>query len=404
MTQTLQRPASPSMPRRRTAPSAPRRWLLGAGSSAALRVAGVGLLVVGLPVLLSWATDARAGAGAPDAFRSAGQLWLLAHGVSLEVPDGRVGLSPLGLSALPLALLVRAGRQAAPQCRISSPRAAFTLALAVAVPYALLATLVAVLCSTATVRPVPVQALLGGLAMGLAGAGAGALRPGRLWQAGWLALPSRARRLIPAVAGASAVLLVGGALVVGLSLARHLGRAAELAGASAPGPVGGVALLLLGLSLVPNAVLWGASWLAGPGFAVGVGTSVGPFGYELGPVPSLPLLAALPGSGVPGWVGVLALLVPLAAGALAGRLVLRELATSASGPSLSTRRTVLEAAAAGPACGLLWVVFAWLAGGPVGGARLAEVGPAPWQVGLALAVQVSLGAVAAALLLCRRAA
>lgn len=379
-------------------PSA-RRWPLRAGSFAALRVAGIGLLLVGLPVLLGWATDASAGSGAADALRSAGQLWLLAHGVSLELPDGRVGLTPLGLSALPLALLVRAGGQVAARRRLSSPRAAVALALSVAVPYALLAAVIASVCATAAVRPAPAQALLGGLATGLVGAGAGALRPGRLWRAAWLALPSLVRRLIPAVAGASALLLAGGALVVGLSLGWHLDRAAELAQTSAPGPIGGVALLLVGLTLVPNAVLWGASWLAGPGFAVGVGTGVSPFAHELGPVPSLPLLAALPGDALPTWLALLVLLVPLAAGVLAGRWVLRTLDSS-----VSMMHTAVEAAAVGPACGLLWAALAWLAGGPVGGARLSVIGPSPRQVGLALAVEVSLGAVAAVLVFRRRSA
>lgn len=400
MTETLSRPADPSLPSQWTGSTAPRRGLVLAGSFAAVQAAGIGLLLVGLPVLLGWVTDARAGtgaSGAPDALRAAGQLWLFAHGVSLEVPDGTVGLTPLGLSALPLALLVRAGGQAAVRQRLSSPQRALALALAVAVPYALLATVIAAVCATAAVRPAPAQALLGGLATALAGAVAGALRPGRLWRAAWLALPARARRLLPAVAGASALLVAGGAVVAGAALAWQLDRAAELTQASAPGPAGGAGLLLLGLTLVPNAVLWGASWLAGPGFAVGAGTAVSPFAYELGPVPSLPLLAALPGGAPPTWLALLALLVPVAAGVLAGRLVLRTLDSS-----LSAFRAALEAAAVGPACGLLWVALAWLAGGPVGGARLSAVGPSPREVGLALTVEVALGAVATVLVKRRR--
>ena len=266
-------------------------------------------------------------------------------------------------------------------------------------PYALLATVLAVVCATAAVRPSPAQALLGGLATGFAGAVAGALRPRRVGRAAWLALPAGARRLLPAVAGASALLLAGGALVVGLSLAWQLDHAAELTRATASGPAGGAGLMRLGLTLVPNAVLWGASWLAGPGFAIGAGTAVSPFAYELGPVPSLPLLAALPTGAPPTWLALVALLVPLAAGALAGRLVLRTLDSS-----LSALRTALETAAVGPACGLVWVALAWLAGGPVGGARLSAVGLSPREVGLALAVEVALGAVATVLVQRRRSA
>ncbi len=381
----------------RREPGVGLRWPVRAGCATACSVAAAGLLLATLVVLVGWATTVRDGSGASDLLRTAGQLWLLAHGVSLELADGRIGLTPLGLAALPVVLLVRSSGQAARRCRVGSPRAALALALTVAVPYALLAALVSMLSVSGAVRPLTGQALFAGFAVGLVGAFAGSLRPGRVWRAAWLALPGRLRRLIPAVAAATAVLLAGGALVVGGSLALHLGLAADLAGTGKPGIGGGVALLLLGLTLVPNAVVWGASWLAGPGFAAGVGTTVGPFAHELGPVPSFPLLAALPAGGVPGALALLSLLLPLAAGALAGRLVQGQL-----GGSASLRRTAVEAASAGPALGLVWLPLLWLAGGPVGGARLSVLGPSPRHVAFALTAEVAVGAVAAALLLRRR--
>lgn len=395
MTETLPHLADPFEPAKVAEPST--RQVLRASSLAALRAAGVGLLLLGAVVLLAWATGDRTSA-AVDAVRAAGQLWLLAHGVTLDVPDGRFGLTPLGLSAVALALLVRAGARAAEECLVQTARGAACVAVAVAVPYALLATAVAALSATGAVRAGLLQALLGGLVLGLLGAAAGAVRA----RVVGLHLPGRICLLARAVGVASGVLVAGGALLVGVSLALHLGPAAQLAGAGNPGPVGGAALLLAGLSLAPNAALWGASWLAGPGFAVGVGTSVGPFGYELGPVPALPLLAALPESGVPSPYGLLALLLPLAAGVLAGRMVLRDKLRVEGGSAPSLAWSVHQVVAVGPACGLLWVVLAWLSGGPVGGARLMQLGPAPGSVGLAIATLVSCGALAAVLLERRR--
>ncbi|HSP52025.1 MAG TPA: DUF6350 family protein, partial [Cryobacterium sp.] len=87
------------------------------------------------------------------------------------------------------------------------------------------------------------------------------------------------------------------------------------------GILGGIALTLLQLALIPNLVIWAAAWFVGPGIAVGVGTSVSPVGTSLGTVPGLPLLGVLPqGSLAFGFVG---LLVPLLVGFLAA-VILRQ--------------------------------------------------------------------------------
>lgn len=391
MTETLQRPVRPAS--RTGGAAAPARHPLVAGSLAALWAAAAGLAVIGLPVLLAWATDARAGAGAADALRTVGQVWLVTHGTSLDVPGGVLALTPLGLLALPLLLLRRAGSAFTRDQSVVDLRAAASLVATIALPYAVLTSVVAELSATRDVVPPPLQALLTGLTVGAVGAALGVLRGAGLAAVLGTRLPSSVRRQLIASGGALAVLAAGGALLVGVSLAAHLGRARELTGASSPGAVGGLALLLLCLAFVPNAVVWGASWLAGPGFAVGTGTQVGPFAHELGPVPALPLLAALPGSAVPGQWGAIALVVPLAAGVVAGALVQRRLAEA------GWLRTCAEAATSGVTAGLLVAGFAWLSGGSAGGGRLAVVGPPPWEVGAAVAAAVSAAAVVSVLVL-----
>ena len=393
MTETLARPRRPA--RRPVEPPARSRGLLEAGMLGAVWAVGAGLVAVTVPVLLVWAADGRSGTGAGAALRTAGQVWLVAHGAGLEVPGGAFGLLPLGLAALPFALLLRAAGHTARECRVTSLRAAGQLAVAVGLPYGVLAAVVASLLRGPHVHPVVWQALVAGAAVGTTGALAGGLRAARLWPGVLPALPDRVTRLAAATAAALLALLGVGALLAGGSLLAHLGRADDLAAAVAPGFVGGVALLLLGLLLVPNAAVWGASWLAGPGFHVGTGTAVGPFGTHLGPVPALPLLAALPGP-VPGWLAAVALLVPVAAGGLAGVLVLRRLTT----PGYLT--ACREAALVGPCAGVAAALVGWLSGGPVGGDRLTDLGPSPWRLGLALAVEVSAGAAVAAAVVVRR--
>lgn len=394
MTETLQRPAASDPPQ--PEPVGLLRRPLVVGARWALTAAVLGVLVVALPVVAAWAADPRTSATLADCARTAGQVWLAAHGAALDLPEGRFDVVPLGLALLPLVLLARAGRAACLQRRATSVRGAARAAASVTVPYAALCCGVAAVSATAALRPSVVSAGLAGLVTGLVGAGAGALRPDRLWRVAWLRLGSRSRRTLPAAAVAVSGLLAGGALLVGGSLLAHFGRATDLGAATAPGPVGGAGLLLLGLAYVPNAVVWGASWLAGPGFTLGTASAVGPFGHDLGAVPALPLLAALPTAGVPGWVGVLALAVPLAAGALAGGLLHRR------SDALSRTRAVLDVLATAGWSGAVAAVLAVLAGGSVGGARLAELGPSATRFGLAVAAEVAVGALAAVVLLRRR--
>ncbi|MCA1712402.1 MAG: DUF6350 family protein [Actinobacteria bacterium] len=389
MTETLTRSA------RTAATPPPARRPLEAGLTAAVWAVGAGLVAIALPVLLVWAADARSGAEAGTAMRTAGQVWLAAHGVGLHVPGGTLGVTPLGLLLVPLALLVRAGSHTARECRVTSLRDAGALALAVAAPYAVLSAVVAALARTPQVQPVSWEALLGGLLVGGIGTLLGIARATGLWRLVPALLRDRGTRLVVGTSAALGVLVAGGAVLTGISLLAHLGRAGDLAAASAPGLVGGLALLLLGLLLVPNAVLWGSAWLAGPGFAVGVGTAVSPFGTSLGPVPALPLLAALPGA-VAAWVGALGLLVPVAGGVLAGLLVVRRL----DAPTWLV--AAREAALVGPCAGAVLAVLCWASGGPAGGARLTDVGPSPWQVGLAVTLEVAVGAAAAAVVRVRR--
>ena len=389
MTQTVERPrlSRPAPPARQPAPS-----VLLPGAFAAAWSLAAGFVVFGLPVLLSWATDSRSGSGALAATQAVGQLWLVAHGVAMTVPTGTVHLAPLGLVALPLLLLHRAGRHAARTVPTTRTSHLGRLALAVAVPYSLAVAIVSALATTHDVQPHAVGALLSGLAVALVGAGSGLLRERGLPVR---RVPSSARALARATGVAVGTLLAGGALMAGLAVALHGGRVSSLASASDPGFLGGLALLLLGLAFVPNVAVWGASWTTGAGFAVGVGTSVSPWSTQLGAVPAFPLLGALPSHAPPTSVAVLVLLLPLAAGALAGWSVGR--ASSAT----TLLRAAGEGALVAPLAALAFTLLALVSGGPLGDGRMAALGPSPWRVGLAVLVELVLPAASASALAAR---
>jgi hypothetical protein len=149
-------------------------------------------------------------------------------------------------------------------------------------------------------------------------------------------------------------------------------------------------VLVLSLLYVPTVAIWAAAYLVGPGFAIGAGTSVTAAGVQLGPLPGVPLLAGLPEGPVSGVATVLFLL-PIAAGVLAGVALAR---STPSGQPLP--RLLGTVALVGPVAGLLVGLAAFAAGGPLGGGRLAVVGPSVWQVALACAGGITVAAVVGA--------
>jgi hypothetical protein len=58
--------------------------------------------------------------------------------------------------------------------------------------------------------------------------------------------------------------------------------------------LGGAVLSLGQLVYLPTLIVWGASFAAGPGFAVGAGTAVSPAGTTLGVLPGIPSLGLIP--------------------------------------------------------------------------------------------------------------
>jgi hypothetical protein len=187
--------------------------------------------------------------------------------------------------------------------------------------------------------------------------------------------------------GALAVHLGAGAALVAVMLVAGNGRVLALHRALDPGLAGGAVLTIGEILLIPNLVLWAGAVLAGPGFAIGTGTSVSLSSVTLGPLPAVPVLAALPAAGPWPWTALLLLAVPVSAGVLAGVLVVR-----ARHPRDLVGQ-VVQALGSGGSAGVVMVLLIWLSGGPAGPGRLAGVGPSALLVGAAFGAEVVLGAV-----------
>jgi hypothetical protein len=377
-----------------------------AGVLAAGQALVLSLAVVVLPAVVAYLVGTAAMAPAPgtpgdgaevrSAVDVAMGIWLLGHGVPLTADAVTVSLAPLGIAGLALFATY-----------VSAKRFATTSVAAWAagtVTYALCTTAVAAIAGSApgwTLATAPLAGLfMGGLGMAL----------------GILARPDApvatelgervevlARRatgvdLVPATLRlglrggtlAVALLLGGGALLVAAWALAGRATSSDIITALEPGWTGGIVFAVAQLALLPNLVLWAIAWLAGPGFAIGEGTSFTPFGTISGPLPAIPLLGALPGEDWANPITAWAPVLVVACGVAAGLFVWRRLE-----PSLvrwSDVGWVLGGIVLTPA--VVMLLGQWMAAGAGGPGRLADVGANPLVTAGLVAAEVGGGAAA----------
>ena len=370
----------------------PPRSLGPAGLVAAGWSAGLGLVAVTTVTLIGWiaAPHDSLGSGLAGVFRTAAQFWLVSHHAGFALPDGRMGLLPIGLVLLPGVIVFSAGGWLARLAAVPRLRRVGHAALAIACPYALIAGVLAQVAGNSVMRPSVWQSLLASFLVAFFAGGAGVARRLTTWRRLLGLLPDRPRSIAVGTVGACAVLVLSAALLVGTSLAFHALRVREIAETLAPGVVGGVLLLVLQIAYIPNAVIWGMAYAAGPGFALGGGTVVAPTGVYLGPVPTFPMLAAMPEPGPAPALSLLALAAPFLAGVAGGVLTMRTAVT------LNSEAAPGWGLVCGMCTGVITAALCALSGGPLGGGRLAAVGPSPWQVGCVTALEVGVAAAVAA--------
>ncbi|WP_397221444.1 cell division protein PerM [Nocardiopsis lambiniae] len=388
---SISRVSTPGSP-----PEAPRP-IYSTGGVAAATAAGIGLAIIVTLTMIGWvaAPHDTFGEEIVDLLQGAVLAWLVGHHVSFSVPDGEISLLPLGFVLLPGLLLYRSGRWVARNCEIARLRHVHRAATAIAGPYAAIAGTLALLARTDVVEPSMPRALLMGFVIAFLAGGLGVLRQ-LMRDKGVVArdllglMPARSRSLLVGMLASTGTLLLGGLLLFTIALAVSLPEAVETTRLLGPGWVGGVLLILIQLAYLPNAVVFAVCYALGPGFAVGEMTVVAPTGVSVGPLPMLPMLAALPENGAAPVVSLSALLVPFVAGAVGGAL------TQRSAPDVVSEAAPLWGFVCGVTTGLLCAALGALAGGSLGGQRLSDVGPSAWQVGLVAALEVGLAAAIAA--------
>jgi hypothetical protein len=366
----------------------------------AVIVVGVGLAIPLLPLTVLW--GAQYGF-APDwtiFWRVSADTWLLGHGTDLTLTLDPatakslalagagspfvVSMAALGFALLTLILGRRAG------LRIAETHHRLLGEVVALLVFALLATGITFSAGHAFARP--------DLAQGIT-------LPTLVFVLGILlarlgTIPDLTRRLGPALRATIDTALRGGAIaatfvisiaaiIVIVLLLGNYAQIITLYENLHSGGLGGLELTIAQIMILPNLVIWAASWLVGPGFAIGSGSTVSPLGTTLGPLPSIPVLGALPHADFAyAFVGIV---VPILAGFVTGA-VLRGSLSARIG--YDNRIAWMAAAGLGTGIvgGVIMGLLAWAAAGSIGPGRLQQVGPDPLMVGLWAALEIGVAA------------
>lgn len=353
-----------------------RRPLVLVAALGGLLAAGA-LLVVCLGVAVTgWFLTDAASHGAPrDALRIGSLGWLMGHGSGVRIQGTAVTAVPLLLTLLAAWSCWRVGHGVGSAVsghgpdadQISDGERDWTVPVATAC-FALgyvAVTLVAVsLTGTPATAPSGSSAVGWSLFLAVA-VGGSAIAVGSGRAAIWTAvLPGNLRATAASCRAVLRSVLLVSLVVFVVSLAIDGATAVNVLSELRLSTGELVVFVVLSLLVVPNATLFSASYLLGPGFTVGAQTLVSPTVVVTGALPAFPLLAALPDAGpVPGWTVWLIGVPPLSA-ALGAALAQRRR------PTVRWEEGALRGCAGGVAAGLLLGWLAGLAGGAVGPGRM----------------------------------
>ncbi|MGN6127710.1 MAG: cell division protein PerM [Humibacter sp.] len=419
---------------------------------------GIGVAIPLVPLTVMWGVQFDLAGDWMSFWRAACDVWLLGNGVDLTFtldPATAVGfglsgqtvftvtIAALGFALLTAVLGSRTGRRA------WATEHAITASITGVVVFAVLSTLVTLSAHTGPVIPsllqgalLPAGVFALGILIGLAAAetrdradigrraGLGATAPigsapfgtghsgtGRIGTghpgstrepAARASLPWPVDRWSPSTRAVLAASLRGGvaasllmvavsAVLLTLLMALRYGSIVGLYEALQPGVLGALGLTLAQLAFLPNAIIWTASWLAGPGFALGTGSSIDPTQTLVGPLPNVPLLGALP-QGDPAF-GLIGVLAPVLCGVAAGVLTRQRLNRMAGLGALRAPRSddwtagrlALVVLGTAVVSGAIVGLLAWWSAGAIGPGRLQHVGPNGLLVAGAVAVEILVG-------------
>lgn len=367
-----------------------------------------------------WLLENTASSDWVESFRGALDVWFVAHGVGLNVAGGVIegvtspafefGLAPLGL----IGLVLLFGRRTAH--RFANTTELWPAWVGSIGVYWVAAFLLIPVASTPGVAPISAEAaFLPALVYG-----ASVIFSSLVYKTPRTAVPLAAARervalrewfedfrdrgnwflssiSAPVLRAGTAIvasLLAISALLIALLIGFSWINVIRLYEALQVTLVGGFTLTFGQIALLPNIVIYGASWLTGTGFSIGTGSHVSPLGTELGPIPTFPIFGALP-VGELGF-GMIVVAVPVAIAFIATVAIKRH----AEAVRFNFASPLAAALSVGVGVGLVAAVelglLGWFATGGIGPDRLSFFGVNPWVLALVTFIEVAPAATLAA--------
>lgn len=344
--------------------------VLGVTFAQSLRSAALFIFPLAFITLIAWATAGSATGTTTDPIRAAMWIWLGAHQVHFDLSlspsgvDGYLSYLPIGGLVL-LIMALRAGfkrvisKLDGEYSNLTGARLFFSLF------YAILTAMIAIFSSSAGVKP---QWWMAAIFAFLIAFGSS-----------FVADRSNSLAMPVILALRTVALLLGfGFFIFAIAFFINFGQATLITQVLAPGIFGSLLLLVLNLLYLPNVALAALSYVSGAGFAVGSGTHLSPFTQDIGEIPALPLLAALPVNSNK-WFALLSIVI-IALGALLGYWTI-SLQERTSWQSFFIVMVML-------------VLLAYFASGSLITQAMGAVGVSIWQFILAIGGQLLIGLLA----------
>ena len=382
----------------------------------------ISLGVVLVPLSLVWLLENNPDVDWLVAFRAAADFWLLSHGTGLVVPEGEilgllvpafvVTLVPLGMTIWLARSFYNAGK------RFLAARSLWPGWLGGALVYGAAALGISTAAYDSTIYPVAWQGVFFPTILFLTFQILGSVfgQPDEIFEGDVIdASPERDRILGalnslrlklhwsirsimgPAFRAGTAItvmLLMVSAFTVAVLIAISWIDITRLYESVQVSFLGAVVLTIGQLALIPNLVIYGAAWFTGVGFSIGTGSLFSPLGSQVGPLPTIPVLGALPVGQLE--FGMISIVVVLLAAFIATLAIRKsadeirfEFATAwTAAISLGLSIALVSA--------LQMALLATIASGSAGPGRLVQVGVSPWLLALVVFIEVGVVATLAA--------